>query len=94
MIPVYVRTICAFCKKVIYADIRKLHGIATSDEKDVIKDDNRKWKIRKEKMNSHFEQCKQFRSAVRYQIIPEDFWLTDSKIFVPKEFKREGNLGH
>jgi len=90
MIPVYVRTICAFCKKVIYADIRKLHGIATSDEKDVIKDDNRKWKIRKAKMNSHFEQCKQFRSAVRYQIIPEDFWLTDSKIFVPKEFKDEG----
>ena len=89
MIPVYIRTICAFCKKVIYSDIRRLHGIETSNERDVVKEDNIEWKIKEAKMDSHFEQCKQFRSAVRDQIIPEDFWLTDSKVFVPKEFKGE-----
>lgn len=91
MIPVYIRTICAFCKKVIYSDIRKLHGIAAPDERDVVKEDNRKWKIKEAKMDSHFKQCKQFQAAVRNQIIPEDFWLTDSKVFVPKEFKGEND---
>lgn len=91
MIPVYIRTICAFCKKVIYADIRKLHALAASDERDVVKEDNRKWKIKEAKMDSHFKQCKQFQAAVRNQIIPEDFWLTDSKVFVPKEFKGEND---
>lgn len=43
MTPIYIRTFCAFCKKVIYADIRKLHGIAAGDGKDVIKVDNKKW---------------------------------------------------
>ncbi len=89
MTPIYIRTFCAFCKKVIYADIRKLHGIAAGDGKDVIKVDNKKWKTRKAKMDSHFKHCKQFRAAVRAQIIPEDFWLTDSKVFVPKEFKNK-----
>ncbi len=89
MIPVYIRTVCAFCKKVLYADIRKLHGIASSDERDVIKEDNRKWKTKEAKIDSHFKQCKQFHAAVRAQIVPEDFRLTDSKVFVPKEFKSE-----
>lgn len=91
MKPLYIRTYCVFCKKIIYSDRRKLHGLCDSDSfqraKDIFKEDIRKHKLKESKIKSHFENCKSFQRAVKSNIVPSGATIISSKAFVPSAFK-------
>ena len=95
MNPYYVRTYCIFCKKVIYSDRLRLHGLWESESfqqaKDIFAEDARKQKLKKNKVKSHLERCESFQRKVNSNVVSSETEITeitDSKAFVPSVFKR------
>lgn len=95
MNPYYVRTYCIFCKKVIYSDRLRLHGLWESESfqqaKDIFAEDARKQKLKRNKVKSHLERCESFQRKVNSNVVSSETEITeitDSKAFVPSVFKR------
>lgn len=95
MNPYYVRTYCIFCKKVIYSDRLRLHGLWESESfqqaKDIFAEDARKQKLKRNKVKSHLERCESFQRKVNSNVVSSETEITeitDSKAFVPSAFKR------
>lgn len=95
MNPYYIRTCCIFCKKVIYSDRLRLHGLWESENfqqaKDIFAEDARKQKLKRNKVKSHLEHCESFQRKVNSNVVSSETEITeitDSKAFVPSAFKR------
>lgn len=92
MNPYYIRTYCIFCKKVIYSDRLRLHGLCESESfqqaKDIFAEDTRKQKLKRNKVKSHLEHCESFQKKINSNVVSSETKITDSKAFVPSAFKR------
>lgn len=95
MNPYYIRTYCIFCKKVIYSDRLRLHGLWESESfqqaKDIFAEDARKQKLKRNKVKSHLEHCESFQRKIKSNVVSSETEITeitDSKAFVPSVFKR------